>query len=484
MDDYRAIYVDGSWREVASAERLTVTDSSTGEALATIPVATDDDVRAAVRAASDAFDPWAATSVEERARLLRATARVLEERRDALATTIAREVGMPRRLADTIQVGLPITTFADAASQATSLAWVLEVGNSTVHREPVGVVAAITPWNYPLHQVANKLAAALAAGCTIILKPSEVAPLSAFALFDVFDHVGFPAGVVNLVTGPGPTTGETLVRDARVGMVSFTGSTRAGRRVIELAAGSVKRVALELGGKSANILLRGADLDRAIPDALFKCFLNSGQTCSALTRLLVPAEQLAEVEARALAAVPRFAPGPALGDGVILGPLVSAEQRERVRAYIRQGIAEGARLLCGGPESPAGLEQGFFVEPTIFSDVHNDMVIAREEIFGPVLVIIPYDSLDDAVRIANDSDYGLAGGVWAATDDEAFAVARRLRTGQVEINGGAFNPLAPFGGYKGSGLGRELGRWGIEEFLETKAIQHPEVVDDRLGSRR
>ena len=303
--------------------------------------------------------------------------------------------------------------------------------------------------------------------------PSEVAPLSAIALFEIFDAVGFPAGVVNLVSGPGPTTGEALVRDPRVAMVSFTGSTRAGRRIMELAARDVKRVALELGGKSANVILPSADLERAIPDALLKCFLNSGQTCSALTRLLVPRSQLERVEEIVRQEIPRFTPGPALSDTALLGPLASAAQRERVRGYIHRGLDEGARLLCGGPETPEGLDHGFFVQPTVFSDVRNDMVIAREEIFGPVLCIIPYDTTDDAVAIANDSDYGLAGGVWAGSDEEALAVATRLRTGQVEINGGAFNPAAPFGGFKLSGIGRELGRWGIEEFLETQAIQHP-----------
>ncbi len=473
MSDATGIYVNGTWRTPATAESIEVTDASTGETLATVPSATDAEVRAAVDAAASAFASWAATPVATRASLLATTAEALSARRAELATTIAREVGMPRRLSDRIQVGLPVATFTDAAARAAALTWTETVGNSTVRREPIGVVAAITPWNYPLHQAANKLAGALAAGCTVVLKPSEVAPLSALALFEIFDSVGFPAGVVNLVSGPGPTTGEALVRDPRVAMVSFTGSTRAGRRIMELAAQDVKRVALELGGKSANVILPSADLERAIPDALFKCFLNSGQTCSALTRLLVPRSELERVEELVRQGIPRFAPGPALSDTTLVGPLASAAQRERVRGYIRHGLDEGARLVCGGPDAPAGLEQGFFVEPTVFSDVRNDMVIAREEIFGPVLCIIPYDTIDDAIAIANDSDYGLAGGVWGGTDEEALAVATRLRTGQVEINGGAFNPGAPFGGFKLSGIGRELGRWGIEEFLETQAIQHP-----------
>ncbi len=473
MSSATGIYVNGTWRTPATTESIAVTDASTGETLASVPSATDAEVRAAVDAAAGAFAGWAATPVATRASLLTATAAALSARRHELATTIAREVGMPHRLSDRIQVGLPVATFTDAAARVTTLTWTEKVGNSTVRREPIGVVAAITPWNYPLHQAANKLAGALAAGCTVVLKPSEVAPLSAIALFEILDAVGFPPGVVNLVSGPGSTTGEALVRDPRVAMVSFTGSTRAGRRIMELAARDVKRVALELGGKSANVILPSADLERAIPDALFKCFLNSGQTCSALTRLVVPRSQLERVEHLVRQAIPRFAPGPALSDTALLGPLVSAAQRDRVRDYIRRGLDEGARLLCGGLEAPSGLDQGFFVQPTVFSDVRNDMVIAREEIFGPVLCIIAYDSIDEAIAIANDSDYGLAGGVWAGTDEEALNVATRLRTGQVEINGGTFNPGAPFGGFKLSGIGRELGRWGIEEFLETQAIQHP-----------
>ena len=473
MSDATGIYVNGTWRTPATAESIAVTDASTGETLATVPSATDAEVRAAVDAATGAFAGWAATPVAERASLLAATAAALSARRHEIATMIAREVGMPHRLSNRIQVGLPVATFTDAAARAASLTWSEKIGNSTVRREPIGVVAAITPWNYPLHQAANKLAGALAAGCTVVLKPSEVAPLSAIALFEILDGVGFPAGVVNLVSGPGPTTGEALVRDPRVAMVSFTGSTRAGRRIMELAARDVKRVALELGGKSANVILPSADFERAIPDALFKCFLNSGQTCSALTRLLVPRSQLERVEDLVRQAIPRFAPGPALSDTALVGPLASAAQRERVRGYIQRGLEEGARLVCGGLETPAGLDQGFFVEPTVFSDVRNDMVIAREEIFGPVLCIIAYDTIDDAIALANDSEYGLAGGVWAGSDEEALGVATRLRTGQVEINGGTFNPGAPFGGFKLSGIGRELGRWGIEEFLETQAIQHP-----------
>jgi acyl-CoA reductase-like NAD-dependent aldehyde dehydrogenase len=345
------------------------------------------------------------------------------------------------------------------------------VGNSLVVREPIGVVGCITPWNYPLHQIAAKVAPALAAGCTVVVKPSEVAPLNAFVLADIFDAVGVPAGVFNLVTGYGPIVGEAIAAHRDVDMVSFTGSTRAGKRVSEVAAGTVKRVALELGGKSANVILSDADLAKAVPDGVGKCFLNSGQTCSALTRMLVPRDKLAEVEELARTAAGTYAPGDPFDASSRIGPLVSAVQRDRVRSYIDKGVGEGARLVVGGTEAPEGLDTGYFVTPTVFSDVTRDMTIAREEIFGPVLVIIPYDTEDEAVDIANDTDYGLAGGVWSGDADHAKSVARRLRTGQVEVNGGGFNPMAPFGGYKQSGNGREFGSFGLEEFLEVKSLQ-------------
>jgi acyl-CoA reductase-like NAD-dependent aldehyde dehydrogenase len=378
---------------------------------------------------------------------------------------------MPLSLSGPIQVGLPQQAFADAAAQVRSLVWEEEIGNSLVVREPIGVVGAITPWNYPLYQIALKVAPAMAVGCTVVLKPSEVAPLNAFALAEVIDEVGLPPGVFNLVTGPGTIVGEAIAAHPGVDMVSFTGSTRAGKRVMELAAGTVKKVALELGGKSANVLLEDADLDAAVPSGVFGCYINSGQTCSALTRMIVPRSRLAEVEEKAAAAAAGLAPGDAFDAGSMLGPLVSAAQRDRVRGYIQKGIDEGAKLVCGGTEPPEGLEKGYFVRPTVFSEVTSDMTIAQEEIFGPVLSILPYDTEEEAVRIANDTVYGLAGAVWSADPAHAEAVARRLRTGQVDINGGAFNTGAPFGGYKQSGVGRERGRYGVEEFLQVKSLQ-------------
>jgi len=378
---------------------------------------------------------------------------------------------MPLSLSMLIQAGLPISTFQSMADLAEQITWEERVGNSLVVREPVGVVGAITPWNYPLHQIAAKVAPALAAGCTIVLKPSHVAPLSAFLLADVIHDVGLPPGVFNLVSGPGPVVGEAIAAHPGVDMVSFTGSTRAGRRVSEVASQTVKRVALELGGKSANVILEDADLPKAVATGVTMCFLNSGQTCSALTRMVVPRSRLAEVEEIAIREAESTTPGNPFAEGTRIGPLVSAVQRDRVRSYIQKGIDEGAKLLTGGAEPPEGLDTGFYVRPTVFSEVTSDMTIAQEEIFGPVLSILPYDTEDEAIAIANDSAYGLAGAVWAGDPERAKQVARRIRTGQVDINGGSFNPLAPFGGFKQSGHGRELGRFGLEEFLEIKSLQ-------------
>ena len=467
-----SFYINGEWVKSTSGQTLEVTTSGTGELYATIPSGTPDDANRAVEAAAAAFTAWSNTSPKERGEFLVRISEKLAERSDEIALVIANEVGMPLMLAKGIQAGLPTMTFADNAQRASEFVWEEEVGNSTLVREPVGVVAAITPWNYPLHQIANKVAAALAAGCTVVLKPSEVAPVNAFILADIIHEVGLPKGVFNMVTGLGPVVGEAMVAHPKTDMVSFTGSTRAGKRVMTIAAEMVKRVSLELGGKSANVILDDADIPKAVADGIFKAYLNSGQTCSALTRMVVPRSRLAEIEDIAVATAAGFMPADPITGASLLGPLVSAAQQQRVRDYINKGIDEGARIICGGVTPPEGLEQGYYVTPTIFSDVRNDMTIAQEEIFGPVLSIIPYDTEEEAIAIANDSNYGLAGGVWAATDEKAFEVARKIRTGQVEINGGAFNVVAPFGGYKQSGIGRELGKYGFEEFLEVKAVQH------------
>jgi betaine-aldehyde dehydrogenase len=471
MDIREKLYIDGRWVPSAGTGRIDVICGSTEEVMARIPEGNAADVDAAVRSARAAFDGWAATPVAERAAFLRKIQAGLKARSEEIGRIIAREVGMPLKLATMIQAGLPVLSFGIFAEMLTGFQFEERVGNSLVVREPVGVVAAVTPWNYPLHQIAAKVAPALAAGCTVVVKPSEVAPINAFILAEIVDAAGLPGGVFNLVTGYGAVVGEALAGHREVDMISFTGSTRAGKRVSELAAQSVKRVALELGGKSASILLEDADLAAAVKGTVSSCFLNSGQTCAAHTRMLVPESKFDEAARLVLAEVPRYTVGDPFSETSKLGPLVSSTQRERVRGYIKKGIEEGAELLCGGPEAPPALPKGWYVKPTVFGRVHPDSTIAQEEIFGPVLSIIVYKDEEEAVAIANNSMYGLSGGVWSKDEARAVQVARRIRTGQVDINGGPFNLQAPFGGYKQSGHGREYGRQGLEEFLEYKSIQ-------------
>lgn len=464
------LFINGQWVKSAGTGTIDVINSTTEEVMGSIPEGAADDVNAAVAAAKAAFESWSTTSVEDRRRYLQLIADKLAAKKEEIAALVAAEVGMPLAMATAVQAGMPAMVMGSYAELLNSFQFEETIGKALVVKEPVGVVGCITPWNFPLHQVICKVAPALAAGCTVVLKPSEVAPLTAFVLAEIIADIGLPAGVFNLVTGHGPVVGEAIAAHPDVDMVSFTGSTRAGKRVSELASQTVKKVSLELGGKSANVILDDADFDKAVKSGVGACYFNSGQTCSALTRMLVPRSRYDEAVAIAKKTAEGFTVGDPLGGAAKLGPLVSATQRERVAGYIKKGIEEGATLVTGGPEMPEGLTKGYFVRPTVFANVNNKMTIAQEEIFGPVLSIIPYEDEDDAVKIANDTIYGLAGGVWSGDPERAKRVARRLRTGQVEINGGKFNPLVPFGGYKQSGNGRELGKYGLEEFLEVKAM--------------
>jgi betaine-aldehyde dehydrogenase len=466
------IYVDGAWMPpMAPSGMLDVTDSGSEEVIASVVAVGREDVDRAVAAARRAQEAWAARPVAERADMLDRLQAGLLQRADEIAQLICAEVGMPLAQCKQIQAAYPAMIAGFAAAEARRFGFEEQVGNSLVVREPIGVVGCITPWNYPLLQAMQKIAPALAAGCTVVLKPSEVAPLSAFILAEVIDAVGFPKGVFNLVSGDGPTVGEAIAAHPQVDMVSFTGSTRAGKRVSELAAQTIKRVALELGGKSVNLILPDADLEQAVSAGLRNCFLNSGQTCIAQTRMLVQRAQHDRVVQLVKDKAEALRVGDPRDEATRIGPLSSAAQRERVRGYIRKGVEEGATLVTGGAEAPKELPVGYFVKPTVFANVKNEMTIAQDEIFGPVLSILPYDTEEDAVRIANDSIYGLSGAVWAGDVEHAKAVARKLRTGQVIVNGGRGDRGAPFGGYKQSGIGRESGKYGLEEFLELKALQ-------------
>jgi aldehyde dehydrogenase (NAD+) len=465
-------YVGGAWTPSAGRTAIDVVNPATEQVIDQVPAGDPADVDAAVAAASKAFGGWAATPVAERAAFLDAARGLLADRADDIAATIAADMGSPLPFARKVQVDLPLAVLASYVELLGYYDFGGErSGNSLVVREPVGVAGMITPWNYPLHQVVAKVAAALAAGCTAVLKPSEVAPLAAYELAAIFHEISLPPGVFNLVSGTGPVVGEAIAGHPGIDAVSFTGSARAGKRVAEVASQTVKRVTLELGGKSANVILPDADLGTAVKVGVAKAFINSGQTCTALTRMLVPAGAYDEAVALAVKAAGRYTVGDPMAEGTRLGPLVSATQRDRVRGFIERGVSEGATLATGGAEPPEGTPSGYYVQPTVFSEVRPDMTIAQEEIFGPVLSVIGYGSEDEAVQIANGTRYGLAAAVWSADPDRAAAVGRRLRAGQVEINGGAFNPVAPFGGFGQSGYGRELGVHGMEEFLEVKSLQ-------------
>jgi acyl-CoA reductase-like NAD-dependent aldehyde dehydrogenase len=475
---YENQFIGGEWVPSTGSGTIDVIDPATEEVIGRVPAGTAADVDRAVAAAREAFETWSQTPIDIRAKYLRDIGAALGARFEDIASTITAENGSPKMFSQFVQAGLAVSEWENFATLIENYEWETKVGNSLVVKEPIGVAGGITPWNYPLYLIICKVTPALAAGCTFVLKPSEITPLNAYLLTEVMQEVGLPAGVFNLVVGTGPEVGAAIASHPDVDMVSFTGSGRSGAEVMKAAAPTAKRVGLELGGKSANIILDDADPAAIAMGAVFGCFINSGQTCQAHTRLLVPESRKQEyidavmAEAAQVRLVDPKADEPDMFHA--LGPLASKAQQERVRNYINKGIEEGATLLMGGPEQPEGFEKGFYVKPTIFADVTPDMTIAQEEIFGPVLSIMTYTDEDDAVRIANSTVYGLHGGVQSADVERAKAVARRMRTGQVDINGAPFNPQAPFGGYKQSGNTRERGRWGLEEFLEVKAIGLPE----------
>ncbi|GAA4711289.1 aldehyde dehydrogenase family protein [Pseudonocardia yuanmonensis] len=462
----------GGRRHRTSEPPIAVENPATRATIATVHPSTPELVEAAVAAARSAFAEWSRSSPADRAKVLATLSGLLADREDDLARAITADVGTPITLARRVQAALPR---ADVDACVAVLERDLEpewIGHSRIAHEPAGVVAAVTPWNYPLHQAVLKIAPALAAGCTVVLKPSEVAPLATEILMDLLPEAGVPDGVMNLVHGTGPSVGEALVGHPDVDVVSFTGSTAAGRRVAALAAANLARPVLELGGKSASVVLDDADLTAAVTVSVANCYLNGGQTCSAWTRLIVPRARHDEAVEIAVAQAARFVPGDPTDPATRLGPLVSAAQRDRVLGLVRAAVADGTRLVFGGVDHPVP-DKGHYVGPTVFADVSPTAPIATEEVFGPVLTVIPVDDEDAAVAAANATPYGLHGAVWSADEDRAAAVAARLRTGQVDVNGAAHNPAAPFGGVGASGLGRESGAYGIAEYTATKAIQFP-----------
>ncbi len=469
MSDAYLMYIDGEWVDSSSGDRITVLNPATEETIATIPSAAADDVDAAVEAAERALGAWKELGWRKRAEYLTAFADYLDEHAEELTESIVTDLGCPRQVTAMMQVGLPFAELRSQIEFAKEIEWQREIGNSLVVKEPVGVVAAIAAWNFPLILVLRKVAPALLAGCTLVVKPAPDVSLYSFVLARAAEAAGLPAGVFNLVIGPGETVGEQLITHPKVRMVSFTGSTGVGRRIWQVAAEDFKRVHLELGGKSAMVALPDADIAGAVAATLNWTYVNTGQACSALTRLLVPRDRLAEAEAAAAEISQRVVVGDPAEEGTTMGPVVSARQLGIVRGYIDKGVAEGARLVVDGRDVSAG--KGFYVGPTVFSDVRPGSTLDQEEIFGPVLTITPYDSVDEAIEIANGTKYGLAAGVFSADEEAARRVARQLDAGQVEVNGGSFNPLAPFGGFKQSGIGRENGPHSIEEYLEVKAIQ-------------
>ena len=469
MSNNKKFYINGEWVEPAGPETVDVINPATENAIGTIAMGTHEDVDAAVAAAQKAFETFSQTTVEERLELLNKITEIIGARSEDLATAITSEMGAPNGLAKAAQAGTGLFHFATVAGILANFSFEEELGTSLIVKEPVGVVGMITPWNWPINQIACKVAPALAAGCTMVLKPSEVAPLNAIIFAEIMHEAGVPPGVFNLVNGDGPTVGAYLSSHPGVDMMSFTGSTRAGVEVAKNAAATVKRVAQELGGKSANIILDDANLEEAVGRDAFGMCMNSGQSCNAATRMLVPNSKMEEAKAIAKASMEAVSVGDPTSDGTTIGPVVSETQWNKIQGLIQAGIDEGAELVCGGLGRPEGLDKGYYVRPTLFANVTNDMQIAQEEIFGPVLVLIGYDDDNEAISIANDTVYGLAGYI-SGSHDRAVQIARQIRTGNMHVNGAGPDFNAPFGGYKQSGNGREWGTHGLEEFLEVKAI--------------
>src|SRR5579863_9229558 len=470
MKNCRQFYVDGKWVSPIHARDFPVVNPATEEPIATISLGSAADVDRAVTAAERAFELYSETTVDDRLRFLRRVIEVYKDRIEEMAETISLEMGSPLRLSRAAQVPAGSGHLLEIVRVLEQFQFEELRGSTLMRKEPIGVCGLITPWNWPMNQIACKVAPALAAGCTMVLKPSELAPLSAYLFAQILDEAGLPPGVFNLVNGDGPTVGAAISSHPDIAMVSFTGSTRAGVAVASAAAPTVKRVTQELGGKSSNIILDDADLANAVKDGVQTCFRNSGQSCNAPTRMLVPRSKMTEAVKLAAEVADATRVGDPLKQGIHVGPLVSKTQLEKVQLLISKGIAEGATLVAGGLGYPDGITKGYFVKPTIFADVRNDMTIAREEIFGPVLCMIPYETEDDAVRIANDTPYGLSGFVTSGSIERARRVAKRIRAGNVHINGARVDFSGCFGGYKQSGNGREWGEAGLGEFLELKAI--------------